>query len=540
MNISDIKTKILTQLKLIATELELSREATLIEPKNNADLVTNLAMGNKGKDPIATAEQIVEKLTPHFADLKINKIEIAKPGFLNIFLSNDSLNLEVNEILKKGSDYGRLPKTKNLHIEWVSANPTGFLHVGHARNAVIGSAVNNICEFAGFNVKREYYVNDAGNQINILAESLFARYQQKFDKSFPMPEDSYRGEDILWAAGVIYDEVGDKYKNLTLEGEVLEYFKIRGVKLFLDQVKVDLKKLGIEIETYYSEKSLYENDRKIIYDTLDKLENTYKKDGAVWLKTTVHGDDKDRVLIKSDNSLTYFAPDVAYHNIKFLTNPKDTIILNVWGADHLSYIKRMKCAMEDLGHNPDNLVVLCMQLVRLVKGGQEYKMSKRKGTSFFLREFIDLVGVDSVRFFLLDRNYNSKIDFDIDLANNKSNDNPVILIQYANARAYSLLEKAGVLNKDLVATELDEKHSSLVATLSEFPQIIKKSSEKFVTSLLTQYAIKLAKEFNSWYTNSEKIIGSAKENSSLALVKASNIILENCLRLLGISIPHKM
>ncbi|QSF13923.1 arginine--tRNA ligase [Mycoplasma sp. Mirounga ES2805-ORL] len=538
MNKCEIKEKLLKKLEEIAKKLDIKRKPVLIDSKGHGDLTTNIAMGNS-QNPMELAQKIVDEMEPIKEDLFIKELEIAAPGFINFFINQESMVDLLNNVLKKGSDFGKGNKQGNINIEYVSANPTGYLHVGHARNAAIASTVANIVEFAGMNVTREYYINDAGSQINILAESLFARYQQFFDKSYPMPEECYRGTDIVWAAKQMRKRHGDVFKNKKLTGKVLQTFKDEGVELFLQEIKKDCKKFGATFDIFFSERTLYKDDNVVLKDTIKKLGNAFEKDGATWLRTTVHGDDKDRVLIKSNGAPTYFMPDIAYHNIKFTRT--NGIVMNVWGADHSGYIKRMECAMQDLGWNKDNLVVLTMQLVRLIKNGEEFKMSKRKGTSFFLRDFAKLVGVDSARFILLDRTYNSKLDFDIDIATSKSNDNPVILVQYANARAYSLLAKTKqIKNKNLKATELTENDQKLILSILEFPEIIMKSADKYVTNLLTQYLIKLAKEFNSWYSNSPKIIGSENEQSMLAIAKAVNIVLENGLKLLGCSIKHKM
>ncbi len=536
-----VKENLLKELKQVAKELGIEKEPFLIEPKSYSDLATNVAMGNKGKNPLELANQIVEKLNAKKEELYLKKIEIAGPGFINFFLSQQSLVEGINEVLKKGNDYGKGNKKGKINIEYVSANPTGYLHVGHARNAAIGSTVANIVEFAGLEVVREYYINDAGNQINMLAESVFARYQQIFDPEYEMPEEAYRGEDIIWAANEFYKTYGEQYKGAKLEGEILEKWKLESTKLFLGQIKADLDRFGAPIDIWFSEKSLYDNDAAQIKAAIAKLPNKYEKDGALWLETTRYGDDKDRVIVKSNGEYTYFTPDITYHNIKFERTGKGSIIMDVWGGDHSGYIKRMQTAMMDLGHKGDDLVILCMQLVRLMKNGEEFKMSKRKGTSFWLREFIDLVGKDSARFLLLDRTYNSKLDFDINIATSKSNDNPAVLVQYANARAHTLLTKSNYDINSIKATKFEsERDEKLISTILEFPEIIEKSAEKYMTNLLTQYLIKLAKEFNSWYSNGDRIIGNENEESLLAIVKAVNITLENGMKLIDISIPHNM
>ncbi|MDJ1648919.1 arginine--tRNA ligase [Mycoplasma phocimorsus] len=540
MNNIKINNLILNELKIIANKLGIERIPVLIDSRGHGDFTSNIAMGNK-KDPIILAQEICALLEPKKAELSIDKIEIAKPGFINFYLNNNYIANALKSIVNLKDEYGKGNKKGKVNVEFVSANPTGYLHVGHARNAAIGSAIANIFEFAGMDVTREYYINDAGAQINILAESLYARYQQIFDENFSMPEECYRGEDIIWAANEFYKKYNEKYKNIPLENEVLKLFKEEGLSLFLNEIKKDLARFNVFFDKYFSEKSLYENNEQIIKNTLSKLKNTYQKDGATWLKTTIHGDDKDRVLIKENGEYTYFMPDIAYHNIKFNEIGKDGIVMNIWGADHSGYIKRIQCAMKDLGQKEENLNILCMQLVRLIKNGEEFKMSKRKGTSFFLREFIDIVGVDSARFILLDRTYNTKLDFDINIATSKTNDNPVILVQYANARAFSLLEKANYAYAENINTDcLSVKDIQLTKLVLEFPEIIKNSAEKQTTNMLTQYLIKLAKEFNSWYSNSPKVIESENAQTLLMIVKAVNITIENGLRVLGISIKHNM
>ena len=540
MNNIKINNLILNELQSIASKLGIERIPILIDSKGHGDFTSNIAMGNK-KDPMALAQEICNLLMQKKEELSIEKIEIAKPGFINFYLNNSYIAPALTNVIKLNENWGKGDLKGKINIEFVSANPTGYLHVGHARNAAIGSAIANILKFAGMDVIREYYINDAGAQVDILASSLYARYQQIFNTNFPMPQECYKGEDIVWAANEFFKKFSDKYKNIPLENDVLELFKAEGLSLFLSQIKKDLARFNVFFDKYFSEKSLYENDELIIKQTLTKLKNTYQKDGATWLKTTIHGDDKDRVLIKDNNQYTYFMPDIAYHNIKFEQIGSEGMIMNVWGADHSGYIKRMQCAMKDLGRNEQNLNILCMQLVRLIKNGEEFKMSKRKGTSFFLREFIDIVGVDSARFILLDRTYNTKLDFDINIATSKNNDNPVILVQYANARAHSLLQKANYsYSEEININDLNEKDIQLTKLVLEFPEIIKISAQKQVTNILTQYLIKLAKEFNSWYSNSPKIIESENADALLMIVRAVNITIENGLKVLGISVKYNM
>lgn len=539
MNKLDLKEKLESKLKEIASSLGITRSVFLTESKKHGDLTTNMALGNANIKPMELANQIVSMI--NLEEFGIKNISVANPGFINFSIGDDYLVSGVNQILKLGKNYGKGNKVGKVNVEFISANPTGFLHVGHARNAAVGSTIANILEFAGYSVVREYYINDAGNQINVLANSLWSRYKQIFYPDYSMPEESYKGEDIVWGAQKFYAKYGDKFKNYELDNELLELVKNEAISIFMTKIQEDLANFGVWFDNYFSEKSLYENDEVKIKETIKNLKNAYENDGALWLKTTIHGDDKDRVLVKSDGSYTYFLPDIVYHQDKYKRMGADATIINVWGADHSGYVKRMQCAVKDLGLNEQNLVVLCMQLVRLVKNGEEFKMSKRKGTSFFLNEFVKMVGKDSARFLLLDRTLNSKLDFDINLATSQNNDNPAILVQYANARCHSLIRKANIDSNNLYAISFDKQSdNSLITTLLEFPSVVEKSADKYATHLLTQYLVKLAKEFNSWYTNSPKLIGSENEISKIALVKAVSITIENGLKLLEVSAPVSM
>lgn len=539
MNKLDLKEKLESKLKEIASSLGITRSVFLTESKKHGDLTTNMALGNANIKPMELANKIVSMI--NLEEFGIKNISVANPGFINFSIGDDYLVSGVNQILKLDKNYGKGNKLGKVNVEFISANPTGFLHVGHARNAAVGSTIANILEFAGYSVVREYYINDAGNQINVLANSLWSRYKQIFYPDYSMPDESYKGEDIVWGAQKFYTKYGDKFKNSELDKELLELVKNEAISIFMSKIQEDLANFGVWFDNYFSEKSLYENDEVKIKETIKSLKNAYENDGALWLKTTIHGDDKDRVLVKSDGSYTYFLPDIVYHQDKYKRMGTDATIINVWGADHSGYVKRMQCAVKDLGLNEQNLVVLCMQLVRLVKNGEEFKMSKRKGTSFFLNEFVKMVGKDSARFLLLDRTLNSKLDFDIDLATSQSNDNPAILVQYANARCHSLIRKANIDSNNLYATSFDKQSdNSLITTLLEFPSVVEKSADKYATHLLTQYLVKLAKEFNSWYTNSPKLIGSENEISKIALVKAVSITIENGLKLLEVSAPVSM
>ena len=486
------------------------------------------------KSPQELAKLIVDAFDRK--SLNIKEIQIVGPGFLNFFLSHDYYGKIVSTILKEGENFGQGQPVEDLiNIEFVSANPTGFLHVAHARGAALGDSLANIISFSGKKVTREYYINDAGNQIDRLAISLYIRYQQLYDPKIELPEDSYVGIDIIWGAKEIEKQIGSKWKNIPYE-DIRDEIKALGVKIMLEKIKVDLESLGVSFDIWFSEKSLYDN--KIIEKHLKTLKGTYEKDGALWLETTKYGDDKDRVLVKSDGGGTYLLPDTVYHTIKATREANTKKLINIWGADHSGYIKRVEVAMELQGFDKSILEVIVLQLVKLVQNGQEVKMSKRKGTSLFLSELVEQVGKDTTRFFLVNRSVNSQIDFDLDLANLKTNDNPVFIVQYAYARTVQLLKKANLTKFDSFNYKMQEEFN-LINMLNKFPNLIQQISTNFKVNLLTQYLIDLAREYNSFYSNF-RIIGNERENDLLALSKACGNIIKIGLKLIGVNAPERM
>lgn len=508
----------------------------LTPSKSHADYSTNLAMVVASKyklDVIDFATKVVEQIDKD--KLFLTKIEVVKPGFINFFVSNTSYANIVNNIILEGENFANLKQNKVYNVEFVSANPTGYLHLGHVRSAAIGAILANVLEHAGNKVIREYYINDNGVQIDNLAKSLFARYQQIFNPNFAMPEDGYFGQDIIWAAQQVFDLVKDKYQQKSLENEgVLSFFKETGTKIFLEEIKKDLAQIGIHFDVFSSEKKLYQD--KKIDNLLSSLKHTYKKDDALWLETTKFGDDKDRVLIKQDGTYTYFTPDITYHLQKLQSNNPDKLI-NVWGADHIGYVQRMKSALSILGY-PNKVDFLIYQLVKLIKNNQELKMSKRRGTSFTLKDLLELCSKDAIRYFMINRSENTNLDFDLDQANQISDQNPVYIIQYSYARIAQLLLKSEI--KEYQATSFfEENEIKLINILKEFNEIIATITKNYKINLLNQYLLNLAKTFNSFYSNS-KIIGNPNEKNLLALVKATGIILKIGLKLIGVSIKERM
>ncbi|QNM93360.1 arginine--tRNA ligase [Mycoplasma sp. Pen4] len=480
--------------------------------------------------PFTIAEKVASELAKD--DLFV-RVDVSMPGFINIVLSPKAFEFVLLEIAKNKHLYGGSYINKTpINVEFVSANPTGFLHVGHARGAAFGDSLVRVLRHAGYDVEAEYYVNDAGNQINILEASARVRYLELFGIQTEMPEDCYRGNDIIWAAQQIKDQYGDYF--VEYNETKREEFKTIATKILLDKIKSDLNDFNVSFNTFSSEKKL--KDDGLIQPVIEKLKpNCYTQDGALFLKTTEYGDDKDRVLIKSDGSYTYLTPDIAYHKTKF---DKCDKLINIWGADHSGYIARMKIAMQCLGYNPDNLDVLTIQLVRLIKDGQEFKMSKRAGTSVTLADLLDVSNSDVIRFMMLTREINNKFDFDIDFANSHDSNNPVYIVQYAHSRTVSLLEKLKEPKFD-ENVQLTEKAKKVILHLDEFVEIIKTIVNTSKVNLMTQYLIDLAKVFNSFYAET-KLIGNEFEAAYALLVKDVQTVLRLGLSLIGVSAPDSM
>ncbi len=529
-----MKHKILKALKDALKKMDIETKIELTESKGHADFSTNLAMKLAGKlkeSPQKIAKDIIDLIDVKSNEIK--NIEIAGPGFINFFMSKSVMNSIITNILKQGDNYGRGNEKEYINVEYVSANPTGYLHLGHARGAAIGSTLVNILRFAGNKVDAEYYVNDAGVQIDILGNAVYTRYHQEFGQDIPMPENTYKGQDIVWVAKQLKIKFGDKFLDKPYT-EVEDEIKAFSKNLLLKEIDKDLKSFGVVMDLFSSEQKMY--DDNLITAALDKLSDKYEKDGATWLKTTKYGDDKDRVLIKSDGTYTYLTPDIAFHDVK-LSRGYDYII-NVFGADHIGYIKRMEVALMQLGY-PEGALrkTLVIQLVKLIKDGKELTMSKRMGTSFTLRELIELVGKDATRFFMINRSCDSKFDFDVNLAKQQTSDNPVFYIQYAHARINQVLGKSAL--KPATENLNTEGAEELMHLMSQFPEIIISISKNKKVHILSNYMINLSRAFHSYYNNN-KIIGSENEASSLAVIKAAKQVIKNGLTLLGINAPERM
>lgn len=469
----------------------------------------------------------------------VEKIETAGPGFINFFLQQDEIASIVSKIVNEGEHYGdsKVGKNEKTLLEYVSANPTGALHLGHARGAAVGDSLARILKKAGYDVTREYYVNDAGVQIDHLAESLKARYYQELgDNSLQVPDDGYHGEDIVEFAKVLVKEGGDSYKNAPIE-----FFKQRGSEMALGNIKKDLKEFRVEFDVFTSEKAIRQAGK--VEEVIGLLKPyCYEKDGALFLNTTKDGDDKDRVIIKSDGTYTYLLPDIAYHKNKY--DRGYTYLIDLFGADHHGYISRIKSSMKSLGYDPDKLDVELVQMVRLFKDGQEYKMSKRTGNAVSLKELCEEAGVDAVRFYFVSRAASQHLDFDIDLAKTMGTVNPVYYVQYANARLCNMLEMAeGKYGVDYSGKGLtSEAELALMKKLSEYPKTVEDSALTLSPYKITIYTRDLAALVNDFYTKCRVLDPENPELSAsrLGLCKASSLVLENALNLIGVSAPKHM
>ena len=515
--------------------------------KENGDYATNIAMRLTKlakMPPRNVAEAIIEQLDKEA--VSIEKIEVAGPGFINITLKKDYLQDVVRTVFEKGAEYGRSDagQHERIQVEFVSANPTGDLHLGHARGASLGDALCNVLDFAGYDVEREYYINDAGNQIDNLARSVEARYFQALGVEMDMPEDGYRGQDIIGIGKQLVEEYGDKYQNVS-EQERYDFFRSYGLEVELNKLKTDLANFRVQFDNWFSETTLYGSGK--IENALNKLRengHVYEEDGATWFRSTTFGDDKDRVLIKKDGSFTYITPDIAYHEDK-IQRGFDKLI-NIWGADHHGYIPRMKAAIEALGYEKDTLEVIVSQMVQLYKDGERMVMSKRTGKAVTLRELVEEVGLDAVRYFFVMRSGDTQMDFDLDLAVSESNENPVYYAQYAHARISSILRQAAASDLEASLEHLAlltaEHEIDLLKKVGDFPKVIADAAKARAPHRIANYIQELAATFHSFY-NAEKVLDPTNRERSearLALITATRTTLANALKLIGVSAPERM
>lgn len=515
----------------------------------NVAMVTAAALRKSGapSNPRAIAEIIAAHIP---ADGLVGRVEIAGPGFINIHLAERWLQQQVNAIVAAGDAFGAIDIGRGAYwqVEYLSANPTGPVHYGGARNAVLGDSLANVLEAAGYRVQREFYVNDAGNQFNIFAATLYARYAQLLGRDEAIPEDGYAGEYMIGYAQTIVERCGDRFlymdRNAAI-GELKELSK----ELVLASLQSEVSKLGIRYDRWFSEQSLY--DSGLVYEVLDKLRargDIGERDGATWFLASKYPKvDKDEVVIRSNGMPTYFASDIAYHYDKFVVRGFDHVV-NIWGVDHQGHVPRMAAVMAALGLDPSRLTIVLHGLVKLIRNGEEVKLSKRRGALITIGDVVDEVGADAVRFNLLTRGPESTIEFDLDLAAQASWDNPVCYVQYSHARICSLLSNAESkgLNlqpeSDLSSLLTHEVEIALIKKILELEEQIELAVEKLSPHNLTHYATDLAKAFNAFYRDC-RVVDSAEPTLSAArlqLSQAARIGLKNTLTLLGISAPESM
>ncbi|MDY3933920.1 MAG: arginine--tRNA ligase [Bacilli bacterium] len=515
-----------------------SDEIIIDTPKleNNGDYSTNIALiltKKLKKPPLEIANLIKENINSNI----FAKVEIASPGFINIYLKKERLYQEINKILTEGKNYGKnnLGNNKKILLEYVSANPTGTLHIGHGRGATYGDNLSRIMSYCGYDVTREYYINDAGNQMNNLGISIKERYKELCNLPFNIPEDGYHGKEIVAIAKTIYDSY--KEEKLT---ENIEYFKQVGLNVLMQQIKKDLDNYRVNFDVFTSEQSLYDKGEvENVLNQLKKNNDCYIKEDALWLNTSKYGDEKDRVIVKNDGNYTYFLPDIAYHVNKIKRGYQE--LIDVLGADHHGYINRLKASLEILGYDSSILNVKILQMVRLLKDGEEVKISKRTGKTITLNDLIDEVGINATRYFFASKSLDTQMDFDLSLAVKNSNENPVYYIEYANARIASLLNnyKKEIAAKEEYKTIEEPLAYTIMNKLLKFTDTIIVAAKKQQPHIICNYVYELTSLFHTYYS-STKFITDDEEytNDRIALLSAIKIVINNSLNLIGI-IPRE-
>jgi len=530
--------------KLGAPDVEVALERP--RDPNHGDLATNLALTlakTLGQKPRAIAERLVANL--ELSATVIRKTEIAGPGFINFFLVESQVVGVLPSILAAGASYGRsdVGQKKKINVEFVSANPTGPLHVGHGRGAALGDGISALLEWTGWQVTREFYVNDAGGQIDKLARSLWARVQEAVGRAASIPEGGYHGEYLTELAQEILKKEGKGFADLP-EAEGIRRARDIGVRSQRAEQDADLAEFGVRFDVVTNESSIY--DRRLIDATLDELAakgHTFTSEGALWLRTTDLGDDKDRVLKKSDGTFTYLVPDIAYHRDKHERGFVRAI--DVWGADHHGYIPRMRAALQALSYPADFFHVEIVQLVRVMRGGEEVRFSKRSGDFVSLRDLFEETGVDAARYFFLMKRGDSQFVFDVDLAKSQTDENPVFYVQMAHARMSGIFrvaarDAAGVRADGVdLAVLTQPEELELIKELTEFPDLVRRAAAAYEPHRITGYLEGLARIAHAWY-HKYRVLGEPEEAARLVLARAVQQVLANGLTLLGIRAPERM
>lgn len=543
--INDLKQEIRTTLDRIGYQ-DLEVEIILEVPKEKSfgDYATNVAMRLTKlakKKPIEIANEIINNLD--FKKAHISKAEIAGPGFINFTLDNNYLIKVINQVLVEGSEYGKinLGNNKRINLEFVSANPTGYLHIGHGRGAAYGDSLARVLKKAGFDVTKEHYVNDAGNQIRNLALSIYERYKELFGLKAELGEDSYYGKEIIEIAEMVKEQYGEKF----IDNFDIEFFKDFGTNFLLNNLKEDLRKYNVEFDVWFSERSLYQNNQvERVLELLKEQDYTYESEGATWLKTTLYGDDKDRVIVKTDGSYTYLLPDIAYHLNKL--NRGFDYLIDIFGSDHHGHVTPLKAAVAMIGGKSDLIDVELHQMVRILENGEEVKMSKRSGKAITLIDLIEEVGADALRYFYVEKSLGTHMDLNLDLMRKTTSENPVYYAQYAHARIASIFRTfEGLGNKYIRQNEIknidQNKIKDICLTLIKYPMVIEEVASKRLVHKITHYISELAYELHSYY-NSEKIIteDTLQTNERLTVLEAVQIVLKDALTLVGVSAPEQM
>ena len=548
---NEIETKLHQSIKEVVNEsFNYNPEDGLVmieTPKDNSngDYSTNIAMRLTKilhQNPQIIAKTIVEGLTKKLDDA--DKIDIAGPGFINFWIKKTALADIINTAISLNEDFGKNDSGNGLKIlvEYVSANPTGPLHCGHARGAAWGDVICRLLKKSGYDVLREYYINDAGHQIDMLGESIYQRYLESYGLEFHLPDDGYHGQDVKEIMEEIKKDVGDKYLHTTKE-EAVKFFRWEGRTRELERIKKDLKYYRCEFDSWVSEQWIVDENR--VEKSLEKMIEmglTYQQDGALWFKSTEYGDDKDRVLKKSDGYYTYLTPDIANHMYKYERGYEK--LVNLWGADHHGYIARMKAAIQALGHQKDSLEVDLIQMVRLVENGQEVKMSKRTGNAITIRELVDDIGCDAARYFFISKAVDTHMDLDLGLARSQSTDNPVFYAQYAYARICKLLKQAPELtvldHYDLLT---DQKEVELLKLMGSFTKVVADAAATRAPNKMCNYIQKLSQAVHAYYGSDCKVNdpnNAELTSQRVALLSAVKITLHNALDLIGVEALETM
>lgn len=496
-----------------------------------------------GLNPLEIAERVA-RLIPSAPE--VEKVEVARPGFINFTLRRDWLARQVDVIRCAAKDYGGIDigQGRKVQLEFVSVNPTGPLHVGHGRGAILGDTLANVLTASGYSVEREYYVNDAGGQVNAFYRSLYVRYLQEFGRPSEIPEDGYRGDYVVELARQIIAERGDALLRIP-EGEAIAEIGSIGLGMIIESIKADLELLGVRFDVWFSEKSLYEGGQ---YDQAISLLRArgcvVEKEGAVWFASTELGDDKDNVLVRTNGAPTYFASDVAYHYNKFVQRQFDRVI-NIWGADHQGHVPRMKAVLSALDIDPARLQIIITQMVTLRRGDVELRISKRSGDMITLREVVEEVGADACRFVFLSRSADSQMDFDLELAKKESSENPVYYVQYAHARIASIMRLAAERNIDFKNAYVDllvtDPELNLIRKMIQLPEVVETVATNLEPHHLPHYAQELATSFHGFYKYCRVISeDEALTGARLKLVEAARIVLARTLSLMGMTVPERM